>query len=133
MASYPVVLFDGVCNLCNGIVKFSLKRDRRGVLRFASLQSDAGKEILREHGIDENQMDTFVFVENGQAFTRSTAGLKLFRSFGFPWALLYVFIIIPSPVRNAIYNFIARNRYRWFGKEDSCMLPSPEVRARFLG
>lgn len=133
MTSYPVVLFDGVCNLCNGIVKFSLQRDRNGILRFASLQSDAGKALLREHGIDESQMDTFVFVENGKAFTRSTAGLKLFRSFGIPWSLLYALIIVPRPLRDAVYNWIARNRYRWFGKEESCMIPSPEVRARFLG
>ena len=131
--SYPVVLFDGVCNLCNGIVKFSLRRDRKGKLRFASLQSEAAKDLLRTHQIDENQMDTFVFVENGQAYTRSTAGLKLFRSFGFPWSLLYALIVIPRPLRDSVYNFIARNRYRWFGKQDSCMLPSPDVRARFLG
>jgi predicted DCC family thiol-disulfide oxidoreductase YuxK len=131
--SYPVVLFDGVCNLCNGIVKFSLRRDRKGILRFASLQSEAAKDLLRSHDIDENQMDTFVFVESGKAYTRSTAGLKLFKSFGFPWSILYVLIIIPRSIRDALYNFIAQNRYRWFGKEESCMIPSPEVRARFLG
>lgn len=130
---YPIVLFDGVCNLCTGVVKFAIKRDKKGVLHFASLQSEMAKELMRKHGLDENQLKTFVFIENGKAYTRSTAGLKLFRSFGGLWALLYVFIIVPKPIRNAVYDFVSRNRYRWFGKEESCMIPSPEIRARFLG
>jgi len=129
----PIVLFDGVCNLCNGTVKFALKQDKKAILRFASLQSEAGKVIMRKYGMDENQLNTFVFVQDDKLFTRSTAALKMFRSFGGLWVLLYVLIIIPKPIRDAVYNFIASNRYRWFGKEEACMIPSPEVRARFLG
>lgn len=129
----PIVMFDGVCNLCNGLVKFAIKRDKRGILRFASLQSEPAKEIMRVHGLDENQLKTFVFVENGKAYTRSTAGLKLLRSFGGLWSLAYALIVIPRPIRDIIYNFISKNRYRWFGKQEVCMIPGPEVKARFLG
>lgn len=128
-----IVLFDGVCNLCTGVVKFSVKQDKKGKLRYASLQSEVAKTIMRKHNLDENQLKTFVFVDNDKIYTRSTAGLKLLSSFGGLWTLVYAFIIVPRPIRDAVYDFISRNRYRWFGKEESCMIPSPEIRARFLG
>lgn len=128
----PIVLFDGVCNLCEGVVKFSVKRDKKGVLRFAALQSDAGKALMRQYDIDDKQLKTFIFIENDKAYFRSTAGLKLAKHLGALWPLLYVFIIIPRPLRDAVYDYISRNRYRWFGKQESCMIPSPEIRARFL-
>ena len=130
--SNPIVLFDGVCNLCEGVVKFAVKRDKKGVLRFAPLQSEAGKNLMRAHGIDEEQLKTFIFIENDKAYFRSTAGLKLAKYLGALWPMLYVFIIVPRPIRDAVYNFISRNRYRWFGQQESCMIPSPEIRARFL-
>ena len=130
--SYPVVLFDGVCNLCNGVVKFVIKRDTKENLRFASLQSETGKSLMRKYGLDENQLNTFVFIENEKAYTRSTAALKLARNLGGLWPLLYVFIIIPAFIRDFAYNFVSSNRYRWFGKEEACMIPTPEIRARFL-
>ena len=132
VSDHPIVLFDGVCNLCNGIVKFVIKRDEKGKLRFASLQSDTGKELMRKHGLDENQLDTFVFVEHGKAHIKSTAGLKLAKNLNGLWPMLYVFIIIPKFLRDAVYSFIAGNRYRWFGKQEACMIPTPEIRARFL-
>ncbi len=130
---YPIVLFDGVCNLCTGVVKFAIKRDKENVLHFASLQSEPAKLLMRKYGIDESQLKTFIFIENDKVYTRSTAGLKLVKTFGGLWPLLYAFIIVPKPVRDGVYNFISKNRYRWFGKEESCMIPSPEIRARFLG
>jgi len=132
-SKHPIVLFDGVCNLCNGVVKFAIKRDKKEILHFASLQSDPAKVLMRKHNLDENQLKTFIFIENDKAYTRSTAGLKLVSHFGALWPLLYVFIIVPKPIRDMVYDFISRNRYRWFGKEESCMIPSPEVQARFLG
>lgn len=131
--NHPIVLFDGVCNLCNGVVKFAIKRDKKEILHFASLQSEPAKVLMRKYAIDEHQLKTFIFIEKDQVYTRSTAGLKLIRHFGGLWVLLYAFIIVPKPIRDLVYNFISKNRYRWFGKEESCMIPSPEVRARFLG
>ncbi len=130
---FPIVLFDGVCNLCNGVIKFAIKRDKKELLHFASLQSSPAKELMRQFELDENQLKTFVYIEDNKAYTRSTAGLKLVRNFGGLWPLLYGFIIIPKPIRDIVYNFISNNRYRWFGKEESCMIPSPEIKARFLG
>jgi len=130
---FPIVLFDGVCNLCNGVIKFTIKRDKKELLHFASLQSSPAKELMRQFELDENQLKTFVYIEDNKAYTRSTAGLKLVRNFGGLWPLLYGFIIIPKPIRDIVYNFISNNRYRWFGKEESCMIPSPEIKARFLG
>lgn len=130
--NHPVVLFDGVCNLCNGVVKFAIKRDKKEQLHFASLQSDVAKDLMRQHGLDENQLKTFILIENGQAYTRSSAGLRLARYFNGLWPLCYAFMIIPTPIRDAVYNLISNNRYRWFGKEESCMIPSPDIRARFL-
>ena len=130
---FPIVLFDGVCNLCNGAVKFAIKRDKKGVMRFASLQSELAGDLMRKYNIDENQLKTFIFIENDKAYTRSTAALKLAKNLGGLWPLFYIFIIIPKPIRDAVYAFISNNRYRWFGKQESCMIPTPEIRARFLG
>ena len=131
--SSPIVLFDGVCNLCTGVVKFAIQRDKKGVLHFASLQSEVAKELMRQYHIDESQLNTFIFIENDKAYQRSTAGLKLVRHFRGLWPLLYAFTIVPRPIRDAVYKLISNNRYRWFGKEESCMIPTPEIRARFLG
>jgi len=130
--NHPILLFDGVCNLCNGVIKFAIKRDRNAHLHFASLQSEPAKVLMRQHGLDENQLKTFILIENGKAHTRSTAALRLARHFTGLWPMLYIFIIIPKPIRDAVYNFISKNRYRWFGKEESCMIPTPDISARFL-
>jgi predicted DCC family thiol-disulfide oxidoreductase YuxK len=125
-------LFDGVCNLCNRSVQFVLKRDRRGVFRFASLQSEIGQSLLQRSGLPADQLDSFVLVENNKVYTRSTGALRVCRKLGGAWSLLYVFRIVPRPLRDAVYNWIARRRYSWFGKKDSCWLPSPEWKSRFL-
>lgn len=129
----PVVLFDGVCNLCAWAVQFIIERDPRGIFRFASLQSDTGRRLMAQHGLDPSQLDTFVLVEDGRAYTKSTAALKVSRHLSGLWSICHICIILPHFVRDPIYRFIARNRYRWFGKKDSCLMPTPELRAKFLG
>ena len=130
---HPVVLFDGVCNLCNGSVQFILKRDPRGRFRFASLQSEAGRSLMAEHGLDPDVLSSVVLVEDGRAWQESSAALRIARHLPGGWKLLRVFTVIPRPLRDAVYRWIARNRYRWFGKTETCWLPTPELRERFLG
>lgn len=127
-----IVLFDGVCNLCSGSVQFLLKRDRAGRLRFASLQSDAGRSLLAEHGLPVDSLRSVVLVEDGRAWQESSAALRIARHLPGAWKLLRVFAAVPRPLRDAVYRWIARNRYRWFGKAETCWLPTPEVKSRFL-
>ncbi|MEJ7609824.1 MAG: thiol-disulfide oxidoreductase DCC family protein [Ferruginibacter sp.] len=127
-----IILFDGVCNLCNSAVKFVIKHDRKQKFRFASLQSDTGQRLLKEHNLPANDLNSFVYVKDDKVYTSSTAALKVSKLLTGPVKLLYGFIIVPPFIRNAVYRFIANNRYRWFGKKDSCMIPTPELRARFL-
>lgn len=129
---HPIVLVDGVCHFCQGLTKWIIKRDPEGKYHFASLQSDVAKELLAKGNLSTDSMDTFVLIENGKYYTRSTAALRLAKGLKFPYPLLYVFIIIPKFIRNAAYNWVARNRYRWFGKDEACMLPTPEIKDRFL-
>ncbi|TMW71562.1 thiol-disulfide oxidoreductase DCC family protein [Alteribacter natronophilus] len=126
-----VVLFDGECNFCDRSVQFIIKRDPDAVFRFASLQSEAGQRLLKEHGVPEST-DSMVLIDKGKYYLRSAAALRIARHLRGLWKLVYVFIIVPPPVRNAVYSLIARNRIRWFGKKQSCALPSPDVRKRFL-
>ena len=128
----PLILFDGVCNLCAWAVRFIIERDPKGVFRFASLQSDLGKELLTKHGLATDSMDSFVLIEGGTAFTESTAALRVAQRLSGAWPLCSAALIFPRCLRDPAYRFIARNRYRWFGKQDSCMMPTPELRARFL-
>jgi predicted DCC family thiol-disulfide oxidoreductase YuxK len=127
-----LLLFDGVCNLCNGVVQFVIRHDRAGRFRFAALQSEPGQAMLRQFGLSTQQFDSFVYVKDGQFFTESTAALRVARDLGGAWRLLYGFIIVPRPLRDAVYRWVARNRYRFFGRQESCMIPTPELRARFL-
>lgn len=129
---YPILLFDGVCNLCDGFVQFAIKRDKASVFRFAPLQSETGRTLLRHFNLDEDVIDTVILIENGAIHTKSTVALRMARRIGGVWALAYPFIILPKFIRDNIYDFIAKNRYGWFGKKDACMIPTPEVRTRFL-
>lgn len=129
---HPIVLVDGVCHFCQGLTKWIIKRDPEGKYHFASLQSDVAKELLAKGNLSTDSMETFVLIENGKYYTRSTAALRLAKGLKFPYPLLYVFIIVPKFIRNAVYNWVARNRYRWFGKDEACMLPTPEIKDRFL-
>lgn len=128
MNNSPVIFYDGVCGLCDRSVQFIIKHDSKKTFRFAALQSDFAKQTLGEH----ISFDSFIYYENGKAFDRSTGALKMFRKLGETWSLLYVFIIIPPFIRNAVYNWVAKNRYKWFGKFDSCKIPTPEQRSRFI-
>ena len=127
-----VILFDGVCNLCDSTVQFILKRDKKGYFHYASLQSEAGQALLTANGLPTTDFDSFILVENGKVYQKSTGALRVARHLGGAWPLLYAFIIIPPFIRNAVYNWVARNRYRWYGKKEECMLPRPEWRERFL-
>ncbi|MCU0335977.1 MAG: thiol-disulfide oxidoreductase DCC family protein [Chitinophagaceae bacterium] len=127
-----MVLFDGVCNLCQRSVQIILANDARGVFHFASLQSPLGLQVLQQHGLAAEHLKTFVLVENGQVYTRSTAALRVAGQLRAPWRWLRVLLLVPRPLRDGVYNLIARNRYRWFGKKEECWLPRPEWRSRFL-
>ena len=128
-----VVLFDGVCNLCNGSVQFIIARDPDARFRFAALDSEAAKRMLRECGVTFPLPDSMVLIERGTAYTRSSAALRIARRLRFSWRLSYALIIVPPALRDAIYDLIASHRYSWFGRRDACMVPTPELRSRFLG
>lgn len=128
----PFILFDGVCNFCDSSVNFIIKRDRNNRLLFAPLQSPAGRELAEQYGFKNDYLGSMVFVENGKAHTRSTAALRIATYLGGGWPLLKVLLLVPRFIRDAAYDLIARNRYRWFGKKDSCMVPSPSIRAKFI-
>lgn len=128
-----VVLFDGVCNMCNASVNFLIDRDPERRLHFASLQSEVGAALAEKVGIAADQRDTMVLVEGQRGSVRSTAALRIARYLGFPWKLLYVGIVIPRFLRDAVYRFVAARRYQWFGKSEMCRIPSPEDAGRFLG
>jgi predicted DCC family thiol-disulfide oxidoreductase YuxK len=125
-----VLLFDGVCTLCNGVVQFVIQRDPAGRFQFATLQSDAARRLLQ--AAPQPLPDTLVLVEDGRMFLRSTAVLRVARGLEFPWPLAFVLVVVPRPLRDWVYDIVARNRYRWFGRRDVCMVPTPELRARFL-
>ncbi len=129
----PVLLFDGVCNLCNASVNFIIDRDRGGDFRFAALQSDAGRQLLETHRLADANIDSVVLVEGDRAYIESTAALRAARLLGFPWSLLAALLVVPRPIRDWGYKLIARNRYRLFGRSESCRMPTEELRARFLG
>lgn len=124
-----IILFDGICNFCDASVQFIMKRDN-GSFTFASLQSDIGQELVTRHKLQG--IDSIVLIEEDQAYTRSTAALRIAKRLKGLWSLLYIGIIIPKPLRDPLYEMFAKNRYKWFGKKDACMLPTKEERARFL-
>lgn len=132
MSKNAVVLFDGVCNLCSSSVQFIINHDPKGYFKFASLQSEAGQALLQDHQLDTASLKSLVLLEQGKAYTHSTGALRIAKRLSGAWPLLYGFIIIPPFLRNAVYNLIARNRYRWFGKKEACWLPTPALRSRFL-
>ena len=128
----PIILFDGVCNFCNAIVNFIISQDKKNIFLFAALQSEAGKKLLEQYKIDWKASDSFVVIENGKAHQKSTAALKLYNRLPWYWKWAQVFWIVPKFIRDGVYDVIARNRYKWFGKKEECMIPTSEVRNRFL-
>jgi predicted DCC family thiol-disulfide oxidoreductase YuxK len=127
-----VVLFDGVCNLCNGAVNFIIDRDPDGYFRFAPLQSDVAATYLDDADGPDADLSTIVLVEGGQTYVRSTAALRIARRLTGAWPLLFLAIVVPRPLRDAVYNWVAHNRYDWFGRRDECRVPTPALRDRFL-
>ena len=127
-----IVLYDGDCNLCAAVVRFTILRNRSGTLRYAALQSRTGSRLLTEHDLADPSLDTFVLVEEGRAYTRSSGALRLLRHLDGGWPLVAVLLAIPRFVRDPVYSFVARRRYRWFGKREQCLLMRPEFRERFL-
>ncbi|AWA30647.1 thiol-disulfide oxidoreductase [Flavobacterium magnum] len=128
-----IILFDGVCNLCNRMVRYVIAHDKRDVFRFVPLQSDLGREILTHIGIDGSHFDSVVLYEPGKAyFRKSAAAIEIAKEFGGLFHLSAIFKLIPAPLRNSLYDYIAKNRYKRYGKQDRCMVPTPELRAKFL-
>ena len=131
MEEHPIILFDGVCNLCSGSVQFVIKRDPDQLFRFASLQSPFGQSVLEKFQLPVDNYRSFILLEHDKIYQRSTAALRVFsRIKGWKWSR--VFFGVPRFLRDAVYNLIANNRFRWFGKKESCWLPTPELQSRFL-
>jgi predicted DCC family thiol-disulfide oxidoreductase YuxK len=130
--SGKIILFDGVCNLCNSAVRFVLKRDRKKQFSFAALQSSAGQELLGHFIHPEGKLYSFFLIEDGNLYGKSTAALKVLKDLGPGWYLLYSFIIIPKFFRDWIYDLISKNRYRWFGRKEKCMTPDESIKKWFL-
>ena len=128
-----LVLFDGVCNLCNASVQFIIRHDKKGKFRFASLQSEFGREQMINYKLDDKSVDSVIYIHNNRAFTQSSAALHIVKHLNGLWPVLYAFKVIPPIIRNMVYRWIANNRYLWFGKKESCIIPTPELKSRFLG
>ena len=132
LAVHGVVLFDGVCNLCNGAVQFIISRDPKGYFNYAALQSEAGQRLLEVYHHSRTEINTIILIQNGKRYTKSTAALLVARRLTSLWPLLSVFIVIPRFLRDPIYDYIARNRYKWFGQKAECRIPTAEIKLRFL-
>lgn len=128
-----LILFDGVCNLCDASVQYIIKHDRKNIFMFAALQSDVGIEIIKKFGIDTSNTDSILLYseKNGISY-KSTAALEIAGKLGFPRNLMAIFLIVPAFIRNWVYDYIAKNRYKWYGKKEACMIPTPELKSKFL-
>jgi len=129
---HKIIVFDGVCNLCNNSVNYVIKRDNKDRFRFAAFQEEAGQRLILKYNIDISKTDSIVLIDSDKVYVRSTAVLRIAKYLGGGYPLFYVFMIIPKFVRNWVYDYVARNRYKWYGKKDSCMIPTPELRSKFL-
>jgi predicted DCC family thiol-disulfide oxidoreductase YuxK len=127
-----IILFDGVCNLCNSSVHFIIKKDKKKQFLFTSLQSDAARDILLQFQLKNSELDSILLIENGQVYQKSDAILKIVKHLNGIWKISYGFIILPKFIRDYVYIIIAKNRYRWFGKREVCMIPTKELQMRFL-
>ncbi len=130
--SKNVILFDGICNLCNDVVNLLLDLDKSNILYFSSLQSDFGQFVLQKFNLPTDNFNSFIFLKKGKIYQKSDGALEVCRTLGGFWKILYFFKIIPTFARNAIYEWVAQNRYRWFGKKEYCRVPTPNLQARFL-
>jgi predicted DCC family thiol-disulfide oxidoreductase YuxK len=132
MPNHAIILFDGVCNLCNSSVQFIIKRDKRDYFRFAALQTYNAEKKLPENRKHLTNFNSIILIENEKYYFRSTAALRIARKLSGAWKLLYIFIIVPPFIRHFVYDIIARNRYRWFGRQENCMIPSAELKEKFI-
>jgi predicted DCC family thiol-disulfide oxidoreductase YuxK len=128
----PVLLFDGVCNLCNSSVQFILKHEKNQNLKFAAIQSEAGEKLLTHYRLDSNQTNSVILISENYVYTASDAVLKLTQYLKFPYSSGKILMVVPKTIRDFFYKKVAHNRYNWFGKRESCMVPTPELRKRFL-
>jgi predicted DCC family thiol-disulfide oxidoreductase YuxK len=126
-----IVLFDGVCNYCNAMVNFAIRNDKKAILKFAPLQSDTGRRLKEKYKITP-EIDSVIFIENEKVYTYSDAAIRITKYLSWPAKILYGFIIVPKIIRQPFYKWVAKNRYKWFGKKEACVVPGPDVRARFL-
>ena len=127
-----IILFDGVCNLCNSSVNFVINHDRKNYFVFTPLQSEAGKRLITKFNIDDSLIDSFALIENNKIYFKSSAALRTVKHLDKLYSVLYAFIIVPPFIRNGVYSYIARNRYKWFGKKEVCMIPNEEIKNRFI-
>jgi len=128
-----IILFDGVCNLCNSSVQYVIKHDKKDEFRFSALQSKIGQQLVKERGIDTSSIDSIILIEPGIAYyTKSEAALKIAQSFGGVWNIAWLFAQLPASFSNSIYDYVARNRYKWYGKQESCIIPTPALQEKFL-
>ncbi len=128
----PIIFFDGVCNLCNQSVLFVIKRDQKAKFNFAPLQSAYAQHHLNDLDSTAKELNTIVLLKNGKVYKRSRAVLEIALGLSAPWPLLFALMVIPAPLRDLAYDWVARNRYRWFGKKDECMIPTPQLKSRFM-
>ncbi|SRX73767.1 thiol-disulfide oxidoreductase DCC family protein [Aequorivita antarctica] len=129
---HKIILFDGVCNLCNGAVTYIIKHDKKNVFKFAALQSEIGKQLVAKFNIDTEKVDSIILIDDEKHYEKSSAALHITKNLSGAYPLLFGFMIVPKFIRNAVYDYIARNRYKWFGKKESCMIPTKELKAKFL-
>jgi predicted DCC family thiol-disulfide oxidoreductase YuxK len=132
LSAHGIILFDGVCNLCNGVVQFIIPRDPNRYFYYAALQSEAGHQLMKQYHHSTKEINSVILIQNGKLYTKSTAALLMARKLPGLWSILAIFIVIPRFLRDPIYNWVARNRYKWFGQKKECMMPTPETKMRFL-
>lgn len=132
MAQRSIILFDGICNLCNGAVQFVIRHDSKDQFRFGSLQSEAAGAVLKPFGVEAASVDSFILIEAGKLYYRSTAALRVLKQLGGGLKMFYALMVIPAFVRDGVYNLIARKRYRWFGRRQQCMVPAQELQMKFI-
>ena len=127
-----IILFDGVCNLCNGAVTYIIKRDKNNVFKFAALQSEIGQQLISKFNIDTSKVDSIILIDGEKHYTKSSAALHIAKQLSGAYPLLFGFMVVPKFIRNSVYDYIAKNRYKWFGKKESCMIPTAELKSKFL-
>ena len=132
MSAHPIVLFDGVCNLCHRSVQFIIRQDHQARFKFAPIQSSTGQRLMVDYALDPDDLSSFILIQNDKIYTKSDAWLKIVKTFPGVWSWLYAAIILPRALRDRFYDFIGSHRYQWFGKKESCMVPNADIRSRFL-